>query len=1385
MINEFHPKPDDGQKLEEFVELHNPGDVDLDISGWMLSDAVSFTMPEGTILPAGGYVVVAMNPTALQTRYGVTALGPWSGKLNSSGEEIVLEDALGTEMDSVDYKFGFPWPSLIDGEGPSAELLNPGLENDKGSSWRASGTVPAAVAEATTFIEQGSSEWKYFKATSEPSAEWKDRTFDDSSWAESVAPFGYGDPGIGTQFNDMAGSYAGAYFRKSFTIAPGEIPTTLAMRLNADDGCVVWINGVEVKRRNVPDGSLAYTDFAAVNGEWTWEDITISDTHLILQEGENVVTVHGLNSNLNSGDFFFDMKLDTQTGVATSALPTPGAANSVHIPLSQAPPQISKVVHSPEKPVSGQDVTVTAVLADTDGVGAVELEYQLVDPGSYIRVTDAAYKTTWESVIMTDDGTGSDTVASDGIYTAVVPGALQTHRRLTRYRIRFADTLANFSLAPFADDAASNFAWFTYDGVPAWQGAQRPVTKVPGNPTSVDTFSSETLDSVPVYTLITHSDDVLNSQYNGSYNKVRFRGTFVADGVVFDNIEFRNRGQASTYNTGKNKWRFHFNPGRDFQAYNNDGEAYSETWGSFSANGNAGPWVAVHKGSVGIEEATSLKLFELAGVPSPATHFYHFRVIRGANEAPASGTMVSDPISTSGQIDGQYAGDFWGTYLAVERVKGGFLDSRDLPDGNVYKIESNGGDPDHLVTGYPDDSSDWNAFRDASNTTQTESWWRTNMDMEAYYTFHAINRLIGNVDLRKGENHFFYHRVTTDNRWVPIPWDLDMMYIPKTHQGTNISGTFYPGVVDQHRSILENPALALEYRNRAREILDLVGSNADQDGGQIGQLFDQYARILSPAGTTDTLVNADAALWNLHPRAKGSWNSTTGLGSASGQTNHLGNFFRRVFSDSRFGGSWTRTLGDPESTAVPTHLDLVNYFVDYATDTFPSEETWSFNNGDQRGYGYETLVSESADPAISDTPMLSYAGPASYPQNKLEFSSSTFSGVHSYASTEWRLAEISAPGVTGFDGSWKYEVTTTWAESNTGTTMTIPAQAVTLGKTYRARVRFMDATGRASHWSAPIEFVVGQATTRIVHYWDFNEGVVDDALLAVTGVGGEIVTSNGPLTEFKTSDGKGFTGANARHGSGSGEHLRVNDAIGAELIFKMPTTGFDEISMSVENRRSGSGAGTESWSYTVDGTTFVPLGDVDVVDGDPVVIGWNFEGISGLDNNALFAVKVTFSQGSGGTGGNNRFDNLVLSGNPLVGSYAAWVETHLPPNAHQDLTVSGMSEDIDGDGRSNFHEFSLNTSPVVADAQGIQFKWNIVSSYRRPALRFSRAAGIIGVRYELETSTTLNALEWQTVSTNPIETEVVGKVEYLVIEDDLYDDSMPARFLRLRVYAAP
>jgi hypothetical protein len=1294
VINEIHYKPADKTSLEEFIELHNPGDTALDLSGWTLSGAVTFTFPGGTSLPVGGFLIVAENPAVILSKYGKTALGPWTGKLNSTGEQIDLRDGAGVLRDRVQYGVGFPWPTAPDGGGGSAELIHPGLDNDLGGSWRASGSV---VGNPVTYIASQATGWRYKKGTAEasnPVTAWRALAYNDSAWLTGQTGIGYNDPDVMTTLSDMRtiqgtqAGYRSVYFRKTFTVPADEIPDQLRLRVRVDDGCVVWINGSPVHRINVEDGQLAYNYLAPGNHEAVWEEITLDNAGAYLFGGTNVIAVHAFNTTPGSTDFSMDLELAAGAG-SGGGQPTPGAVNSVRTTPAAIPPQIRQVAHTPVTPAPGQVVKITARITDPDGMDVVNLSYQTVDPGSYIRLTDEAYTTSWTTVLMRDNGMNGDAVANDSIYSANIPAGVQTNRRLVRYRITFADDLGNVTTVPYADDEQPNFAYYVYSGLPAWQGAFRPGS------TPLQTFSPALLDDLPVYSLIADGTDVINSQYSGGSDADRFRGTFVYDGEVYDHIEFKNRGEASTYVSGKNKWRFFFNRARDLPAKNNFGDDYSETWGSFSGDACASPWAALHRGMAGVEEASSYKLFQLGGLPSPHTHYYHFRVVRGATETPAAGTTVNDPI---GNADGQYAGDFWGLYLAIEQPDGSFLDERGLPDGNIYKIEGNGGDKKNQGITQPVSSSDWNAFRDAHvDGDPTEAWWRENMDMESYYTFHALNRLSGNVDVRGGYNHYFYHR-STDDRWVPMPWDLDMMFIAKSHHTTGVGGSSYPGVIHAYKSILQNPALALEYRNRAREILDLLASDGGAGGGQFAQLADEFAQIVNPAGQALTWADADAAMWNVHPRTEGT------DGNANGQTNHRGNFFRTSFGDSRIGGGWTRWLRSPASSGTMEHEDSMIYLRDYVTNAWPGGP-WSVNNGEQLGYGYQYVAADAADAAIPQQPVAMAAGDPSFPVSDLSFTSSAFSdpqGAGTYAKTRWRLAEISGPGVPGYAAGSprKYEVDSIWTTelATAPGTVTIPYGVAQAGKTYRVRVRHQDSSGRWSHWSSPAQFTATEPPPgELLHYWNFNP---TGFLAATSTIGGAQISptvSNGAEVIRHDSQDQGFAGLNARNGDPVGAHMRVNNPLGATLTFTIPTPGHEDIVVKYETRRSGSGAGTQAVSYTLDGSTFLPFATLLPPDGDPTVQILDFRPISGADNNPLFAIRIAFEQGSGGTAGNNRFDNFTVEGDEIElqpGTYAYWRSEQFPnPADHADDNISGPDANPSGDGIANIIRYGLGVGP--------------------------------------------------------------------------------------------
>ncbi|MEJ6648493.1 MAG: lamin tail domain-containing protein [Akkermansiaceae bacterium] len=1024
VINEVHYDADPKIEAAEFVELYNAGDLAVDLTGWSLVGVGNFVFPNGTSLDPGAYLVIAEDIATMQSKFGITTSHQYPGNLSVEGDDLRLLDSGGAEVDRVNYKAGFPWPSAARGTGASMELIHSALDNDLGASWRSSGTGP--VGPVVTYLPPGSN-WSYRKGSSEasnPVDAWRELTFfEDATWLSGDTPIGYGDGDDITLLGDMRNDYNTVYLRKSFTVPADQIPARLLVRVYCDDGAIIWINGKEVGRVSVTDGDKDFND-TGTNHEAAWEEILVNNASNVLLGGSNIIAVHALNASAGSSDFSIDAEVKTPDLGTATGNPTPGAANSVAAPsLSAAPPAIRQVNHTPEQAAGGDEVKVTALITDPDGVGPVTLSYQILDPGSYIRKSDGTFNTDWISVPMVDDGTAGDLSSGDSVFSATLPPALQVHRRVIRYRINLEDTPGNKIQVPYADDEQPNFAYFVYDGVPSWTAAKQPGS------TATQTIPAEVMgDFQPVYHLIANSTDVSSSQYSNGSDGVRMWGTLVYQDRVYDHIQFYNRGEASTYVSGKNKWRFKFNRTHDFKARDAYGRRYLTNWKTLNFNSCASPWLSSQRGIAGVNEMVPHRLYQLASVTGSNTHHVHFRIIDDSVEAPSN----------------QYNGDFWGLYQAIQHPDGRFLDEHGLADGNVYKIQGGGGNKKNQGPTQVENSSDWNSFYSASANLNTVAWWQNNFHLESYYGFRAINRATGNVDLRDTTNYYFYHEPTAD-QWRVIPWDLDMIYAPVKH--------VWSGVIRADRC-LDHPEIRLGFRNRCRELGDLLFSDINRDGGHAAQLVEEISQFVNPSGEPLTMVDADEFMWSFHPQTRGG---------------HRGPWYQLSRFETGLRTDYSRTI--PTANHEGFQQSIIDYM--YDTDATP----FAVNDRDEDGYGWGYLAQEAADNAIPDTPTITYTGGGGFPVDGLGFQSSAFSdpqGSGTFASTEWRVGEIynsSTPGYLAGD-PWKYEIEEVWSKTG-GTTASIPTSALRPGKTYRARVRHFDDSGRSSHWSGPIEFIAG------------------------------------------------------------------------------------------------------------------------------------------------------------------------------------------------------------------------------------------------------------------------------------------------------------------------
>jgi len=170
------------------------------------------------------------------------------------------------------------------------------------------------------------SEFKYLKGNQAGSlsSTWTSFGFNDATWTKGAAPFRYGKGANGTLLSDMRNNYSTLYLRTTFTAGNAQNIKQLTITADYDDGFVVWINGKEASRQNVPS-AISNTALALANHDpGIPVSFVVKTTDLELNEGTNTMTIQVFNATLASSDFYFDVSLQAQPELP--ALDTQGNA---------------------------------------------------------------------------------------------------------------------------------------------------------------------------------------------------------------------------------------------------------------------------------------------------------------------------------------------------------------------------------------------------------------------------------------------------------------------------------------------------------------------------------------------------------------------------------------------------------------------------------------------------------------------------------------------------------------------------------------------------------------------------------------------------------------------------------------------------------------------------------------------------------------------------------------------------------------------------------------------------------------------------------------------------------------------------------------------------
>ncbi len=172
-------------------------------------------------------------------------------------------------------------------------------------------SAPVTVTILPWLVPSGAN-WRYLDDGSEQGSLWRQPVFNDGGWSNGVAQLGFGEGDEATfmrRFSDLTGTNAVTYyFRHAFNVANPSAISNLAVRLVRDDGAVVYLNGAEIFRSNMPTGAISASTFASQVAEDNLFRAT-RVTPSLLATGNNVIAVELHQVNLTSSDVSFDLEL--------------------------------------------------------------------------------------------------------------------------------------------------------------------------------------------------------------------------------------------------------------------------------------------------------------------------------------------------------------------------------------------------------------------------------------------------------------------------------------------------------------------------------------------------------------------------------------------------------------------------------------------------------------------------------------------------------------------------------------------------------------------------------------------------------------------------------------------------------------------------------------------------------------------------------------------------------------------------------------------------------------------------------------------------------------------------------------------------------------------
>lgn len=351
--------PGETEETAEWIELHNQLHVDMDLSEWELDGGVDYKFPDGTIIPAQGYLLVAASPNDVQAPADVDILGPYSGMLSNGGEEIRLYNNGGRLMNTIDYNDGgSKWPIAPDGSGVTLAKRSERTASEDFASWTSSAEIGGTPGksnfgeeiddgepEILNLVPSGGAVRVLVPSNGDLGMSWIEPDFDDSAWQTGNAGVGFDteasyDDHINLDVEDiMHDINRSIYVRMDFTVAvdPADMQSFF-LQMQYDDGFVAYLNGTEIARANAP-GNIGWDSRAttlhpnAVAVDFV--DFNVTPHKDLLNMGNNVLAIHGLDwLSIIDDDFL----ISPQFGYVAPEIVDPTPDGTIRLAINEVSP---------------------------------------------------------------------------------------------------------------------------------------------------------------------------------------------------------------------------------------------------------------------------------------------------------------------------------------------------------------------------------------------------------------------------------------------------------------------------------------------------------------------------------------------------------------------------------------------------------------------------------------------------------------------------------------------------------------------------------------------------------------------------------------------------------------------------------------------------------------------------------------------------------------------------------------------------------------------------------------------------------------------------------------------------------------------------------------